>query len=236
MELHQVFLVVVDISGYTRFIRQHQMSLMHAEAIITTLMESVIDASEHPLTVNKLEGDAVLFYALSDRSGAAARDIFAQVLRFSEAFYARLGQLQQRSFCTCQGCTQMGQLDIKAVVHHGEAALKRVKQFEELAGEEVILVHRLLKNTIGKERYVLMSEPFFRLLAPGNPEAFEARTEQCEGIGAVTVFVHHPGAPLPIAAPASRWDKLRHAGLLHGYVLRRLLRLRRPAFSHLGQA
>ena len=63
MELIKAVLVLADIGGYTRFIKMHGTSLVHAERIITDLLESVINESEFPLTLNKLEGDAALFYA-----------------------------------------------------------------------------------------------------------------------------------------------------------------------------
>ena len=66
MEIKRVVLVLADISGYTRFMRVHTMSLLHAEAIITDLLEAVIDQAEHPLTLSKLEGDAVFLYATLD--------------------------------------------------------------------------------------------------------------------------------------------------------------------------
>ena len=62
MRLAQALLVIVDISGYTEFITNRQVSLLHAEQIITELMESVIDRADHPLVVNKLEGDAALLF------------------------------------------------------------------------------------------------------------------------------------------------------------------------------
>lgn len=61
MELIQAFIILIDISGYTKFIHKHRVSLIHAERIITELLESVIDASEHPLILNKLQGDAARF-------------------------------------------------------------------------------------------------------------------------------------------------------------------------------
>jgi len=38
MEIKRLALVLVDISGYTRFLKAHTMSLLHAEAIITDLV------------------------------------------------------------------------------------------------------------------------------------------------------------------------------------------------------
>ena len=51
MELKRVCLVLADISGYTRFTRMHFTSLLHAEEIITELLEAVIQAAAFPLKV-----------------------------------------------------------------------------------------------------------------------------------------------------------------------------------------
>ena len=233
MDLHRVFLVLADISGYTRFIKSHKTSLLHAEHIITQLMESVIDSSENPLQLNKLEGDAVLLYAESDGTPKAAQDILGQVRRFFEAFYGRQSQLEEFNICHCAGCMQIGQLDLKAILHCGEVAIKQVRQFEELAGTDVILAHRLLKNSIGKKEYILMTEPFFTLSGGLPGEVVEQRTENCEGIGRVSVRVQYPQhqiVPAAIAAlpgviwwrkmaqfvPMQAYTFLRMAGMLKG--------------------
>src|SRR5689334_6293166 len=63
METKSGALVLADISGYTRFTRMHLTSLLHAEEIISELLEAVIQAAEFPLQVSQLEGDAVLLFA-----------------------------------------------------------------------------------------------------------------------------------------------------------------------------
>ena len=69
-------LVLADISGYTHFSRLHFTSLLHAEEIITELMESILQSAEFPLQVGQLEGDAVLLFVESPvgREVDAARD------------------------------------------------------------------------------------------------------------------------------------------------------------------
>ncbi|MCB0154865.1 MAG: hypothetical protein KDF65_08705 [Anaerolineae bacterium] len=53
-----VILAIVDISGYTHFIKTHRTSHIHAEEIIFDLLEAVIDRAEYPLILNKLEEQA----------------------------------------------------------------------------------------------------------------------------------------------------------------------------------
>jgi len=207
MRLHRVFIVLLDISGYTRFITRNKNCLLHAEQVITELMESVIEQSECPLRLNKLEGDAALLYSLSDGTPAAARDILLQVRRSFDSFYARLAKLIESSNANVDIRNCIRELDLKAVLHHGVAAIKKVRHFMELAGEEVILAHRLLKNSIVKKEYVLMSDAFYSLLGGVPHETIEQRSEHCGGIGAVQVFVQYPKHDLALK-PVSA-DQLR---------------------------
>lgn len=154
------YLVVVDISGYTKFITERSLTLAHAEQIITDLISAVIDASYHPLILNKLEGDAALLYRLLESDDvAAARDVMAQVRTFFPAFHTCVARLSEmRRNCNCDACTNIKNLKLKAFVHAGDILLKRVRQFDELAGEPVIFLHRLMKNTVQSREYVLITQ------------------------------------------------------------------------------
>ena len=211
MRLAHAFLVIVDISGYTAFINERETSLLHAEQIITELMESVIDRASHPLVVNKLEGDAVLLYGeLAAGDQAGARDILAQVKAFFPAFATCLGrQREARAGCGCEACKGIEKLRLKAFVHVGELAIKRVRQFEELAGEEVILVHRLLKNRVPRREYVLLTEAA-RAAAGLEDAALEAHAEDLEGIGETRLWLLAPDA-LPFDLPPARAPALAQA-------------------------
>ena len=201
VRLAHAYLVIVDISGYTAFIHERQTSLLHAEQIITELMEAVIDRAAHPLAVNKLEGDAALMYAETEPGDVAAgRDVLAQVKAFFPVFYACLGkQRAERGGCGCDACTGIDKLRLKAFVHAGEMAVKRVRHFEELAGEAVIFVHRLLKNGVASREYVLMSEAA-RAAAGVDPALLEEHREELEGVGSVDLWLCS-AAGLPFELP-----------------------------------
>jgi hypothetical protein len=207
MRLAHCFLVIVDISGYTAFINERQTSLLHAEQIITNLMEAVIDRAAHPLEVNKLEGDAALLFAETAPGDlAAGRDVLAQVKAFFPAFHACLGQQKEaRSSCPCDACTGIERLQLKAFVHVGEIALKKVRQFNELAGQNVILVHRLLKNHVPSREYVLMTEAA-RAAGDLDPKFAREHREHLDGIGDTALWLLAPSEipfDLPPAAPAA---------------------------------
>ncbi len=60
--MQRVVIVIADISGYTRFMIANQTELAHSHEIISTLLEKIIAEIEIPLTLGKLEGDAVFLY------------------------------------------------------------------------------------------------------------------------------------------------------------------------------
>jgi len=160
----------------------HRVSLIHAEKIIRELLESVIASANEPLVLHELEGDAVNFYAIEDKGGTCAGEVFAQVERFVEAFRQREAELiSDCSICKCEACTQVGRLKIKVVRHRGEAVFTQLRRFTKVAGEDVILAHRLLKNTIPSNEYLLMTEPFMQACSNLEHLSLERRTEHAEG-------------------------------------------------------
>lgn len=206
MKLKHAALVLVDISGYTQFLRHHNLTLLHAEEIITQLLESVIDAAEYPLTLNKLEGDAAFMVAdMGEESEhpKAAQDIFNQSLKFFTAFHQKVEELNyDTSFCSCEACSNIKQLKLKALLHHGEVVFKKFRQFEEVAGEDVILIHRLLKNRVEADEYLLLTRSFDALLEKSPDAEKETLIEKYEDGSEVEIDVYYPQISEVNAAPS----------------------------------
>lgn len=195
MSIKQLVLVIVDISGYTQFIRTQKMSAIHAEEIIFELIEAVIDHAAYPLTLNKLEGDAAFLYAevTADNRLDVARDVARQAREFFKVFYERARTLStERADCDCDACQTIFNLRLKAILHSGQAVFKKIRQFEELAGEDVILIHKLLKNSVPANEYILMTDAFHQLVGDFDDLPSEIRIENCDYLGEVTVHVTYP--------------------------------------------
>jgi Protein of unknown function (DUF2652) len=173
-------LAIADISGYTHFVSG--VELDHAQDIIADIMDTLVRALRPPFRLAKFEGDAAFVYALADKvDGSALQDSIEQAYF---AFRRRLRSIKQASSCECQACSRMQSLDVKFVVHHGEFIRQKMSGREELAGRDVILVHRLLKNDVGKtfgpRAYTLFSDACVR--AMGIDPAAQGLKEHAEAI------------------------------------------------------
>jgi hypothetical protein len=226
MDPQKVFLARLDISGYTRFIRLHKISLIHAERIIDELLERIIAEAHPPLVLQELEGDAVYFYAISDGSREMARDVSNQVKGGIAAFKRREAELiSECGICVCEACKTVGRLTIKAVLHHGEVVFTQVRHFTKVSGEDVILAHRLLKTSIEQREYVLVTESMHALLGNLDGKTPEARTENCGELGHVKVNVYYPSQSESQVVPskASVLPKVRMFLKVERHLLKRLV-------------
>jgi hypothetical protein len=164
MSVQPTLLMIADIAGYTKFMKFHYMSLIHAQETVAKLLEAIIDAVP-ALKLAKLEGDAAFFYLPGAADGSFDPTLVAaQASAIYRAFHARATDLRTNNFCPCDGCMQAGDLKIKLVGHVGPVAVQRVKQMTELAGVDVIVVHRMLKNDVPVPEYLLVTKPVYDML------------------------------------------------------------------------
>jgi len=147
-------LFVPDISGFTRFVQATEIS--HSRHIIEELLEKLLEANDIGLEVSELEGDAILFYRFGDPP--AAEEFFEQVQKMFIAFHDHLKLYKPPSLCPCGACTTAHGLTLKIVSHYGEITLSHIRNHVKLFGQEVITVHRLLKNDMSHHEYALFTE------------------------------------------------------------------------------
>jgi Protein of unknown function (DUF2652) len=188
-------LLVADISGYTEFVRLHARSASHARQIVVRLLRAIISAAGPPLVVAELDGDAVFFYALAEEDGLGevAKQVRERIPRLFRAFTKEMKVLSTRPNCSCRACSSIGDLRLKQVVHAGEVATEKIDRFEKLFGLEVIVVHRMLKNTVPAREYLMLSEPAFSVFDGFFGLDPEHRMEELEGIGTMGMRVFYSG-------------------------------------------
>ena len=206
MESHRGFIVLVDISGYTNFISSHNIESSdneklstgqaHAEHIISDLLEKVIDELDGVLKINKLQGDAALFYGVAEDNKDLSEKIFDKLQSSFDVFNQRLNEIKFCEACSCGTCADVGNLKLKSFVHFGDFLIKKINQFKEIAGQDVILAHRLMKNSISVSEYMLFTKTFSEIKNLDSLGFVEDRKENYDDIGQVDCKVFYPDESL----------------------------------------
>ncbi len=204
----KAFLLIADISGFTGFMSQKSIPLNHAKQIVVRLLKSVIEASESPLRVAEIEGDAVFFAAVIEGDpDSTAKLVRRKIDDFFAAFQAERDSIDDLRTCSCDACVQVGSLRLKQVLHLGEVVRETIGSFEKYFGPDVILVHRMLKNSVGAKEYVMMTIPAATATGSFDGLRKEERTEEFEGMGKVKTVVYlRPGG-------AYVQERTKHASL-----------------------
>jgi len=148
------FLVLADISGFTKFVTATEIE--HGAETTGVLLADVIAALEPPLEIQELEGDAV--FALGpDRAARSDAELIESFGRALVAFRRRQVEMSLDESCRCRACAGVLTLRLKVIVHHGSFVRQSVAGRSRVAGPDVILVHRLLKNDVEPATYVLFT-------------------------------------------------------------------------------
>jgi len=146
-----------------------------------------VDQLSGVASLAKLEGDAAFCVSTSIPNADAT---MAALYGCYDAFRRHLRDAQHLTTCTCAACSQMSSLDLKVVVHAGEYVNQRVAGRVEVAGSDVIVVHRLLKNSVAKRGYALVTDAAARATElPLDRWGYAAQREDVEDVGAIDVHV-----------------------------------------------
>lgn len=194
-ETKELFLIIADISGYTAYMIRNENEAAHGTLVINELMKTLVKEVSLPIKISKLEGDALFLYLEELPSRFTER-----LLRFFSLFSKRLMELHQSTVCDCGACSGIEALNLKIVAHYGKASIEEIGRFKELSGVDVILVHRLLKNSVEGDCYLLMTEAAQgHLSLPEGGQVVES-VERDKDLGEIRVATYYPledRAPVP---------------------------------------
>jgi Protein of unknown function (DUF2652) len=181
-------LVLADISGFTAFVTATE--LEHAPQIIGALLEAVMRRLAPPLEIQEVEGDAIFALAADGALPVPGRllDVFDEAFA---AFKQVQRELAADESCACGACRSVESLDLKIVAHHGRFLRHAVGGRAQVAGADVILAHRLLKNGVDDRRAYLLLTDALRAWVGADPsrDGLAERIESYEHLGAVRCFV-----------------------------------------------
>lgn len=142
------YFLIADITGYTMYL--HESELEHAQETLHSLLELLIEHTKPPLVISRLAGDAVISYGLRDNFFRG--QTFVEMIEDTYvAFRKAIDLMVLNNSCHCNACANVSSLDLKFFVHYGSFGIQRLSQHDELVGNEVNLIHRLLKNRVTEE-------------------------------------------------------------------------------------
>ena len=145
-------LFIPDISGFTELV--HSTDVLTGKQITYELLSAVISQNELQLNIAEVEGDAVLFYRYGQTPSLC--ELVQQYEMMVSAFECKRRELQ-KSFL------QPLDLSLKVIAHYGPMTEYTIGQFKKLYGEVVVEAHRLLKNSIEKDSYLLLTDSLLEI-------------------------------------------------------------------------
>ena len=200
----QAVFCIADMSGYTRFIFSNEKEISHSQMVIRELITTLVNEVSLPLRLLRIEGDAIFLYAVNDELDrpweTVCKDLVPNMLAFFGVFSDKLSELILHKICNCTACANIEQLKLKMIVHTGLAAFYRVNEHQEVTGTGPIVIHRLLKNSVEADEYMLLTEPAYNELVLPDGKVEEGK-ETLDDIGTIKTYVYHPPAPEPYIPP-----------------------------------
>lgn len=163
MQATPTLICIPDISGFTQFMREANFEL--TSQVIPALLNEIIYANTLDLKVSEIEGDAVLFFRKGNLPDLAA--LIEQCKTFYTDFYKRTLKLHKKHKSEEKALTIPEILGLKIILHYGEEiAMVPIGNRIKLMGEDVITAHRLLKNNIEIDEYILISQQLYDHFMP----------------------------------------------------------------------
>ena len=153
------YFILTDISGYTEFLTKSELD--HAQDALQNLFDVQLAHIKHPFVISGFRGDAIFLY-VPETNFCEPQTLLEALENLFFVFADTLRQMIYNTTCTCRACQNISKLDLKMVVHYGEYVIQKLGDREELLGADVIVPHRMLKNTVieqtGIESYALFSD------------------------------------------------------------------------------
>jgi hypothetical protein len=143
---------IPDISGFTELV--HSTDVITGKQITYELLSAVIDQNNLDLEIAEIEGDAVLFYRYA--TSPSISELIKQYYKMVKAFEIKRRQLENRF-------SQNLDLSLKVIAHYGPITEFNIGGFKKLYGEVVVVAHKLLKNSVDSNSYILLTDSLLQV-------------------------------------------------------------------------
>ncbi|MAZ73067.1 MAG: hypothetical protein CMC70_07945 [Flavobacteriaceae bacterium] len=168
MKASPALICIPDISGFTEFMRSVDIEV--SSQVIPALLNEIIYSNKLDLKVSEIEGDAVLFF----RKGELPpfKELVDQCKLFYTQFYEKMEVLLKKFKEKHTNIEFPEILGLKIILHYGaEIGMVQIGNHIKLMGEDVITAHRLLKNDVPIDEYLLISDSLLTLFKEQKIEA-----------------------------------------------------------------
>lgn len=164
------YLLLADITGYTAFLNGVEQAhgvdfssgMPAGYESLGALLGAVVEGVQPAFDLAKLEGDAVFAVAPAERLDGQGEQVIDRLRAVYRAFQVVREERKSASDHICTACPVVGTLNLKMVLHRGQAVRQSVGSNPELLGPAVNVAHRLLKNSIqsrlGYPAYVFVTD------------------------------------------------------------------------------
>jgi class 3 adenylate cyclase len=186
-------LVLADISGYTKFMAATE--LEHSDTLVRRMLNAIVASLKGRLEMVQLEGDGVFFV------GEGVAPELIQWLEGSYlSFHQRMRTFLERRQCSCDACAKAPDLTLKLIAHYGRYSRQRIGETGQVHGVDVIVPHRLAKNSVPSREYILATQDLLQRLPEAERASFVPHTEDADGFGQISVG-YRDLAPLRATRP-----------------------------------
>jgi hypothetical protein len=186
------FFILTDISGYTEFLTESE--LEHAHLALQNLFDAQLQNIRFPLKISGFRGDAIFMY--TPETTLINPQSFIETLENLYVIFTETAHnMQANTTCPCRACVNIKKLDLKMCIHYGDYLIQTLGDREELLGADVIVPHRMLKNSViektGIRSYALFSNAAAQALGLNRfCTVLTPHSEAYEHLGEVDMFVH----------------------------------------------
>ena len=150
------FFCVPDITGFTKFVATADVQF--TREVIPALLRKLIEANNLKMQVAEIEGDAIFFYKTGRLP--SINQVAEQCKTLYNAFSSFIENLEKNDPENYNKYLADDQLGLKIIIHYGHISLANIKGRTKLLGEDVIVVHKLLKNNVTEDNYILLTEKY----------------------------------------------------------------------------
>jgi Protein of unknown function (DUF2652) len=180
-------IVLADISRYTTWVAATE--LEHSRRAVGMLLEAMIESLRGRLAAGQVAGDAVLFVGEGiDPSFVAWMD------EMYVAFHEKAAAMFASGDCDCRACGLLPMLTVKALAHYGRYNVLRVGPSQQVHGADAIVPHRLAKNAVPSDEYVLVTPALADRLPAGDRARFAWRDEDAKEFGSMRIGYYDFGS------------------------------------------